>query len=233
MIMSSRYLFAVGAFFLLAWPTTASAAVYTTSTEQTRLVFNASSQVEYTTKIQGRTWIGGATVSSVPVSFSGVSQWQGKFQDFRTGGGAKQVCTGTIELTEDLTRPSFSVTWKVTGGEACPAVGQTISLNLVDALPRPNANGDFTADRVNQWNGGTQDSSWIGWQVVSADGVLNCRTQPNGSIQRTYPKGQAIKALIDRSGGAMTTLKGAPWLKTTDNCFVRANSRFIQPNNAF
>ncbi|OUC14356.1 MAG: hypothetical protein B0A82_12790 [Alkalinema sp. CACIAM 70d] len=229
--MLVRSLLATSA-LLLALPATASAAGYRTSTGQTRFIFNPP-HIEYTTRIQGRIWMGNATVSGVPVPFSGVSQWKGTFRDFRTGSGAEQTCTGEIDIIEDLPGQSFSATWKVTGGKACPAIGATTTLSLVDALPRPNARGDFTPEIVNQWNGGTQSSTWKGWQVVSADGSLNCRTSPNGLIKLTYQKGQGIQALIDRSGLAITMLNGAPWLKTTDNCFVRANSQFIQPTNGF
>jgi hypothetical protein len=56
---------------------------------------------------------------------------------------------------------------------------------------------------------------------------------PNGAIRRTYNMGEPITAFRDRSGLAMTTFNGAPWLRTADNCLVRANTRFIQPTNLF
>ncbi|MGI0491760.1 hypothetical protein ACN4EG_08100 [Alkalinema pantanalense CENA528] len=229
--MLSRFLLMTSA-LLVALPAMAFPGVYKTSTGQTRFIFNPP-QIEYITRIQGRIWMGNAKVSGVPVPETGIYQWQGTFQDFRTGGGAEQICTGEIRVTQNLPAQSFSATWKVTGGKACPAIGATTTLSLVDALPRPNARGDFTPEIVNQWNGGTQSSTWKGWQVVSADGALNCRTSPNGPIKLIYQKGQGIQALIDRSGLAMTMSKGAPWLKTTDNCFVRANAQFIQPTNSF
>ncbi|MBW4441906.1 MAG: hypothetical protein KME10_11845 [Plectolyngbya sp. WJT66-NPBG17] len=219
---------------MLTFPTIASAAVYTTKTGQTRFVLtqhNGKLLAEYVTRIQGRDWVGSANVTGVPVPASGVSRYQGTFQDFRTGTGSEQTCTGAIEIVDNLPAQLFSVTWKITGGKSCPALGQTAILNLVDARPRPDGRGDFTPAIVNQWNGGTQSSTWRGWRVVAADGSLNCRTTPNGAIKVAYKTGDAISAFSDRSGLATTTLNGLPWLKTTDNCFVRANSQFIQPIN--
>lgn len=233
--MQARYFLATGA-LMFAFPAAAAAAVYTTPTGQTRFVLDLSRgqpSVEYITRIQGRNWIGMAKVSGVPVPESGVSRYQGTFQDMQTGPGARLTCTGTIDIINNLPAQSFSVTWKITGGNSCPSVGQTVRLNLIDAVPRPDARGDFTPAIVNQWNGGTQETTWRAWRVVSSDGSLNCRTTPNGAVKVAYKTGQSIRALIDRSGLATTTLNGAPWLKTTDNCFVRANARFIQPTNLF
>lgn len=233
--MQFRHLLAMSA-LSLAFPAAASAAVYTTTTGQTRFVLDLSGSkpiVEYVSRIQGKDWIGSATVSGVPVPDSGVSRYRGTFRDFRTGPGAEQFCTGTLDILDNLPGQRFSVTWKATGGKSCPVIGQTVTLNLVDALPRPDGRGDFTPAIVNQWNGGTQSSTWRGWRVVSADGVLNCRATPNGAIRRTYKTGDPITAFRDRSGLAMTTFNGSPWLRTSDNCFVRANSRLIQPTNLF
>jgi hypothetical protein len=220
---------------MLAVPATASAAVYSTPSGQTRFVLDFSQNkpiVEYITRIQGREWVGEASVSGVAVPESGVSRYQGTFRDFRTGMGAKQVCTGSIDIVNNLPAQSFSVTWNVTGGQACPSIGQTVTLKLVDALPRPDARGDFTAAIVDQWNGGTQATTWRGWQVVSKT-PLNCRATPNGAIQTTYQPGTTFNVFKNRSGLATRVSNGAPWLKTADNCFVRANSQYIQPTNSF
>ena len=233
--MKFRHLLAMSA-LLFAFPAAASAAVYTTTTGQTRFVLDLSSSkpsVEYVSRIQGKDWIGSANVSGVPVPDSGVSRYRGTFRDFRTGPGAEQFCTGTIDILDNRPSQRFSVTWNVTGGKSCPVIGQTPTLNLVDALPRPDARGDFAPAIVDQWNGGTQASTWRGWRVVSADGLLNCRTTPNGAIRRTYNRVEPLTTFRDRSGLAMTTFNGSPWLRTSDNCFVRANSRFIQPTNSF
>jgi hypothetical protein len=233
--MQFRHLLAMSA-LSFAFPAAASAAVYTTTTGQTRFVLDLSRSkpsVEYVSRIQGKDWIGSANVSGVPVPNSGVSRYRGTFRDFRTGPGTEQICTGTIDILDNLPAQRFSVTWKATGGTSCPVIGQTVTLNLVDALPRSDARGDFTPAIVDQWNGGTQFSTWRGWRVVSADGSLNCRATPNGAIRRTYKTGDSITAFRDRSGLAMTIFNGSPWLRTSDNCFVRANSRFMQPTNSF
>lgn len=233
--MQYRHLLALSA-LSFALPAAASAAVYTTTTGQTRFVLDLSRSqpsVEYVSRIQGKDWIGAANVSGVPVPASGVSRYRGTFRDFRTGAGAEQFCTGTIDILDNRPGQRFSVTWNVAGGKAYPVIGQTVTLNLVAALPPPDARGDFTSASVDQWHGGTQASTWRGWRVVSADGFLNCRATPNGTIRRTYNLGEPIAAFRDRSGLAMTTFNGAPWLRTADNCLVRANTRFIQPTNSF
>lgn len=233
--MQFRYLLAMSA-LSLAFPAAASAAVYTTTTGQTRFVLDLNGSkpsVEYVSRIQGKDWIGAANVSGVPVPNSGVSRYRGTFRDFRTGPGTEQICTGTIDILDNRPGQRFTVAWKATGGKSCPVIGQTITLNLVDALPRPDARGDFTPAIVDQWNGGTQASTWSGWRVVSADDFLNCRATPNGAIRRTYKMDEPITAFRDRSGLAMTTFNGASWLRTADNCFVRANARFMQPTNSF
>ena len=43
------------------------------------------------------------------------------------------------------------VTWKVKAGENCPSLGKTFKVNLVEALPRPNASGDYTSSNGNTW----------------------------------------------------------------------------------
>jgi hypothetical protein len=66
---------------------------------------------------------------------------------------------------------------------------------------------------------------------------LNCRKTPNGEILKAYGRDETLKAQTDRSGSAFLganggdqiTLNGAPWLKTQDGCYVRANSRYITP----
>ena len=43
------------------------------------------------------------------------------------------------------------VTWKVKAGENCLSLGKTFKVNLVEALPRPNASGDYTSSNGNTW----------------------------------------------------------------------------------
>ncbi|MBM0744763.1 hypothetical protein JOY44_24710 (plasmid) [Phormidium sp. CLA17] len=62
--MQYRYLLALSA-LSFAFPAAASAAVYTTTTGQTRFVLDSSRSkpsVEYVSRIQGKDWIGSANV---------------------------------------------------------------------------------------------------------------------------------------------------------------------------
>lgn len=215
-----------------------SASVYANASDSTRIALHekvsGDSPItgEYSTRIGSQTWIGSVNVTGQ--GSVGSYRYTGTFSDFLTGPGSadsRSTCTGNIKMTRRAvgrsTQLSLSIEWTVTGGNNCPSVGQTFNLNLVEPYPVADRNGDFT--NISGWNGGTQDSSWGSWQVV--DTTLNCRATPNGEIQKTYSQNTMLLAKIERSGSALVSAPstGAPWLRTQDNCYVRANSRYIAP----
>jgi hypothetical protein len=56
------------------------------------------------------------------------------------------------------------VTWKVKAGENYPFIGKTFKVNLVEALPRPNASGNYTSSNANTWLTETAGSrTWPTW----------------------------------------------------------------------
>ncbi len=96
-------------------------------------------------------------------------------------------------------------------------------------LPRPNRQGDFTAANANTHMSETNGLvTWLNWRVVSQDGELNCRATPNGAIRRVYRTGSRLTAET-RGANAIVLSNGSPWMLTRDRCYVRANSRYIQP----
>ena len=80
--------------------------------------------------------------------------------------------------------------------------------------------------------------------MVDDDG-LNCRARPNGTIVRTYRRGEQFAPRYEGRGGNPTAflgsenteatpdqvrqLKGDPWIRTLANCYVRSNRQYIQP----
>lgn len=132
-------------------------------------------------------------------------------------------------------RPGMQIEarWTITGGNNCPALGKTGSLNLVEPLPQADHSGDYTPGNANantamsQTNG---EYTWPTWIATSADGTLNCRATPNGAVKFTYKAGQRIE-VADRCGNAFDSSAGSPWLRTTKGCFVRANRQYIAPQS--
>jgi len=158
----------------------------------------------------------------------------------------KDTCTGRISIRRpnpQSGRPMVAqVTWVVThepvnftapNQQDCKVPkGQRFQLNLPEALPKANNRGDFTNTNSNTFLSETGIYTWTQWQVVSPDGVLNCRDQPNGVVKYSYRKGQ----IIGQFGGEMLVGRnlvelpdGSSWLRTKEKCFVRASDRWIKP----
>jgi hypothetical protein len=79
------------------------------------------------------------------------------------------------------------------------------------------------------------------WEVVVSE--LNCRSSPSfdGYVKRLYLLGDLLEVEVYRGGSDEvsinpTDLNGRPWMPVRgvnreDVCYVRANSRYIQPVN--
>jgi hypothetical protein len=211
--------------------------------------------MDYQTKVNGKTWSGTAKFVRV-LGQNGNRTLYGTFKDYAgdTGiplnnGTAERSCTG--DLIASQTAPSdryqLQLTWKVTGGKNCDTIGKTFNLDLSESLPIADTNGNFQFQNASVWTGlGPNQSDmsiWERWQVVN-DG-LNCRARPNGAIVRTYRRGEQFALLYEGRGGNPTAFlgsenteatpdqvrqfKGAPWIRTLANCYVRSNSQYIQP----
>lgn len=181
----------------------------------------------YTTHIGDQTWNG-----SLKVNVEGSSTnlfYQGTFEDSPLR-NSRIKCTGTIAMNRreiDARRGmNLAVSWTVTGGNQCPAIGQTFTMTLPEALPVASDRGDYI-------------QSWGRWQVVSADGQLNCRATPNGNVLHTFKRGDEI-FLDGRLGDTISMHNGSPWMYVPylgypyrdanyKPCYVRANVQYIAP----
>ncbi len=163
-------------------------------------------------------------------------------------GSFQDVCMGEINIRRPNRQSGLpivaQVTWVVTGqaplnylnkpqNHHCnvPA-GQQFQLDLPEALPKPDRRGEFTNATSNTFFGEGAFYTWSKWQVLSADGELNCRVQPNGAIQHTYRKGEIIGKLGRErlDGNNLVELpNGSSWLRTKQRCYVRASDRYLKP----
>lgn len=224
----------------LSFAPAASASHYQSTTGKTNLWLNeiiTSTRPErtgrYNTQVQGNPW--GGEIKVTQTRFEGGQPiYTGTFKDQPAGENrAGTECTGTVTLRRSDGRSGLQMaaTWNVTGGKNCPAIGQTIRMTLNEPLPRPDARGDYSDKAL-----------WQLWRVVSADGELNCREQPttNSKIVRVLKEGKDSIFLDGRLGYTISRKNGDAWMYVPYTgapyvehqfkpCYVRANSRFIQP----
>ena len=210
--------------------------------------------MDYQAEIQGKTWSGEVQPQRV-LGHDGNRTIYGTFKDMPGTSVEREAnvfCTGDFTAMQSFKQQRYwlNVSWHSTGGKNCPTIGKTVNLQLAEALPIADAQGDFFFANSRAWNGlesGQNDFHiWDRWQVVDASGRLNCRARPQGKVVRTYRKGAQLAARYDSRGVASAilgadnsetspslmdpaNLKGAPWLLTQHNCFVRANRRYIEP----
>jgi hypothetical protein len=227
-----RLLSLVGVGVLL--PTNALASTYVNATGKTTIVLREQTTPRrgyYFTEEQGRQYRGDIEITQTSANGGGIF-YRGRFRDFAMGPGPAKACEGTIELQRSGVAPGrLQATWKVISGKSCASVGRTINMAFIEPLPRPNASGDFTANLTNTYMSETNGAvTWPKWRVTSSDGKLNCRTTPNGStIKKVFDaKTESVSAEL-RGGNAIKLHQGAPWLMTRQGCYVRANTKFIQP----
>lgn len=186
----------------------------------------------YFRTVNGRQILGDVRFTSAMGS-GNTFRYQGTFTEYRNRPGTNPICTGNITLNrsqiQQPTRYRAQVNLQITGGTECPDIGKTVALNLIEPLPRPDAQGNFTPANATTWVTQTAgNATWPKWRVTSADGELNCRATANGTIKRVYRRDEEILAegrLVD----AIKIFGSDPWMLTRQGCYVRANSRFIQP----
>lgn len=164
--------------------------------------------------------------------------FKGSFSESQEQGSAQ--CSGNLTLVRSkgtaVGIPVLQATFQVTGGANCPFVGRTDVLTLPEALPRPNFRGDFM-DADTSIGAASMQETWRSWRVVSSDGELNCRATPNGAIRKVYRTNDVIDVSNTddfnphHHGSSIKLFNDQPWLHTTDGCFVRAHTRYIQPRS--
>lgn len=186
----------------------------------------------YSTTVEGRRIVGDIRIISgegVPGSYI----YQGTFSD--RGLDGKEECSGDITILhrqiDRSAKMGAKVTWKVKGGPTCASVGETYVLDLVEALPSPDAKGDFNWNNSGTWlSEPLRYSTWPKWKVTSNDGELNCRDKPNGIIKQVYRMNvDQIEPNKDRANAFELSSDESPWLLTNQGCYVRANQQYIQP----
>jgi hypothetical protein len=232
---------------------------YQSSSGSTQVVLDFKSStnaghIEYQTKVQGNDWLGESTTKTMSQA-NGKVTVSGTFRDAPRNSffdrNAPVFCTGDVVSVRSFTNNRFQldVSWTVKGGKNCTTIGQSTTLKLSEAVPVADAQGDYNYTNSRAWGGvnsGQNDyHTWDRWQSVDR-GVLNCRERPNGKIVRSYRQGAQFAARYEGRGTASAILgadnaqtnpsamnpkdiKGQPWLLTTDKCFVRSNSQYIQP----
>ena len=119
----------------------------------------------------------------------------------------------------------------------------TIALAQRDREPIPDRNGDYNSIQRISANG--EEIQGVAgehrsWRVVTEG--LNCRNGPgiNHRINRQFAQEDLFQAASFGRGGSDEVIviqrdnAGKPWLRVAVNggqCFVRANSRYIEPNS--
>ncbi|MEM6433443.1 MAG: hypothetical protein AAF773_06245 [Cyanobacteria bacterium P01_D01_bin.115] len=112
--------------------------------------------------------------------------------------------------------------------------GQKIQLNLPEAVPQPDSQGEFTRDNSRTFLlEGRDFYVWPQWRVLAHEAQLDCHGQPDDEvIQYSYQSGE----IITKFGGEMlegsNLIKlsdGTSWLKTQEKCYVRASNRHLAP----
>jgi hypothetical protein len=220
----------------LIWCRAASATTYVNPNGKTTLNLSEKENNRsgfYLTKVGNREFLGNIQITRSEGA-AGSYYYNGTFKDSASGPGQKIVCSGDIAIVRRQVGRSSQlgaeVTWKVKAGENCPSIGKTFKVNLVEALPRANASGDYTSSNANTWSSQTNGFvTWPAWRVTSRDGQLNCRKTANGAIQQVYRADRDTVAAELRGANAITMANGQPWLLTRQGCYVRANSQYIEP----
>ena len=226
---------------IVLFPHIAQASAYKTSNRNTfihikELPGDSSSAIGsgyYKTYVSGREWGGNFQATSITNS-GGIRTYTGTFTDERFGPGATQQCKGNLKLQRPVSNSGpapLTATWTITGGVNCPSrVDSILKLNLTEAVPVANSSGNFLATNANTIESETAGSvTWSKW-VITDPKELNCRAiAPSGTVVTTFSNGSTIDVGY-RGLNSFITAGGASWLRVpSQNCFVRANSRYIKP----
>lgn len=129
---------------------------------------------------------------------------------------------------------------KLTTGLMLVLASGIAAATLAQALPQPSPSGDFYSNDA-PIKGVAQRPLAAGslWRVSSLK--LSCHQAPgaNQPIVRQFRQGDVLQVEVYRGGSDEVLLNskdanGKPWMPVrgqnfSDRCFVRANSRYIQP----
>jgi hypothetical protein len=235
------YTIAASLMLLGVTATTAAASDYVTPSGQTQVTLNevgsnGSTTGFYFTPIGGKQWMGDIKINRIEGG-AGHVYYSGTFQDRRLSAGPTTRCDGDILLDRTgangvAPQVSLRVKWTIKGGTNCPSpAGQTFELQLTEALPKADRNGNYTANNANTANSQTNGTyTWPLWKVTAAEGKLNCRTTPNSKVVFTYRSGDRLDTRTRGVNAFQTATDGTSWLKVpAKQCVVRASDRAISP----
>jgi hypothetical protein len=116
-------------------------------------------------------------------------------------------------------------------------LGLVVLPAAVQAQASPDSQGNYYRNETD-----VQAATGSLWRVVSDN--LNCRKDAslNSFIHRTYVSGELLEVEVYRGGSDEVLINpldrnGRPWMPVRgvnieDICYVRANSRYIQPFTA-
>ncbi|MDF0556404.1 hypothetical protein [Kamptonema sp. UHCC 0994] len=169
---------------------------------------------------------------------AGSVTYKGTFKEDLIGKREKEIsCVGDINIVrhQKNNQVEAQLTQIVKSGTNCPSIGQTFKVTLVEPLPVADKNGNFTSQNSdNDLSETAGFLTWPAWQVVSSDGELNCRAQPNAeaAVKFVFRAGRDRLKAETRGASAFQSSNGATWMRTVSPkgiCYVRANSKFIKP----
>jgi hypothetical protein len=221
----------------------AAASDYSSDTNSTQLVLaenNADGQGGgfYFTQLQGDQWTGDIKITQVQDTV-GHRVYVGTFVDRSPVRRQRGECKGDIRLDRSLSdavvpQVSMLVKWTVTGGTNCAApVGQVFELQLTESLPKADRDGNYTpTNSTTAKSDITSNYTWRLWEVIAADGKLNCRATPEmtGKVTHTYKTGDRLEAYSRGGIAVLANADGTTWLNTPrKRCFVRASDRAVKP----
>lgn len=188
---------------------------------------------QYTTRANGVTWEG-----SFDANARSQGSYVGTFEDRPSTEPINRpqiFCTGEVRLqvTERgrFDPTGMTLTWRPTGGQRCPSIGQTFTVTLKESLPRPDLNGNYTDANARTYVSQDRKLIWPEWEVVSPDGKLNCRATPYGAVTFTFRSGEKLNRMTAfRDSHFQLDDRGGSWLwVSSKQCYVRAGATTIAP----
>lgn len=236
--MKLRYISALVGTLSLSIASVASASTYTNSDQSFALSLDEikGSNNFYYRDSGNRNFVGHIKIIKTSKTAGSVT-YDGTFQEDLIGKVSRPIsCVGNINIVRQKSgnQVQAKLTQVAKSGKNCPSIGQTFKITLVEPLPIPDKNGNFTPQNSDTNLSETSGFlTWLKWQVVSSDGELNCREKPDpkSTIKFVYRTGDRLQ-VETRGESAFRLTNGASWMHTVSPkgiCYVRANSQFIKP----
>jgi hypothetical protein len=221
---------------LLAWPSRSHAGTVVSDSGATVITVGGKRDRlsgQYRSRVGGVTWEG-----SFEANARSRGTYLGTFSDRPNTEPINQpqiFCVGDVSLKLSqrgrFDPTGLEVTWQVTGGKGCESVGQRFTTILREALPKADRQGNYQDGNARTYDSLGQKLIWPEWEVVAADGKLNCRATPNGRVTFTFRSGERLNRMTaSRDSHFQLDDRSQPWLWISPKqCYVRANVSLIAP----